>query len=589
MGKSEKKNTLLGSRALGMLYDRLRSGTLGELWRDWLWIWQFSARRWKEILGYTLLGILVSGVGLVNGIAGKYMIDSVISLDLQRLKWMLVLVLAGTAVLMVIRGVSSWFSARLSISMQNDVQAQVFDALLGSDWLALNRFSTGELMNRFGGDASTVAKCAVSWLSNVAIQLFTLLATLGVILYYDPILALLGCISAPVMLLSSRRLMAKQRDFNRRTRQAAGGLYAFQEETFRNLDTLKSFGVEGQTGSRLRQLQEGYKKLVMEFNLFSIKTGAWLSALGTAVQYIAMGYCVWRMWRGELLFGSLVLFLQLRGMLQSAFSALVSSVPMVLSGSVSAERLREVMELEKEPASEPVHPVGSCAIRVEGVTAGYGQGEPVLQNVSMVAEPGAVTALVGPSGEGKTTMLRLLLGLLRPQSGILELVDETETVYPLGSTTRRCFCYVPQGSSLMAGTVADNLRLRKPDATREEMEAALKDACAWDFVSRMPQGMDSPLGEGGRGLSQGQAQRIAIARALLYQAPAMLLDEVTSALDVETEQQVLHNLTRRGITCVVTTHRPSVLGMCDRVYRIQEGQMTRLGEAEIQALTALWQ
>ena len=155
----------------------------------------------------------------------------------------------------------------------------------------------------------------------------------------------------------------------------------------------------------------------------------------------------------------------------------------------------------------------------------------------------------------------------------------------MGSATRHWFSYVPQGNTLLAGTVADNLRLARQDATEAEMVDALDSACAWEFVSRMPQGIHTPLLEGGKGLSEGQAQRIAIARALIRRAPAMLLDEVTSALDRDTERRVLNNLMHRGVTCIVTTHRPSVLTMCSRAYRVENGQVTVLSEAEIRALT----
>ena len=162
-------------------------------------------------------------------------------------------------------------------------------------------------------------------------------------------------------------------------------------------------------------------------------------------------------------------------------------------------------------------------------------------------------------------------------------MDETETRVPLGAGTRHLFAYVPQGNTVLAGTIAENLRLVNHDATEEQMIQALKDACAWEFVSQLPLGIHSPIGEAGRGFSEGQAQRIAIARALVRQAPVMLLDEVTSALDLETERQVLHNLMHRGVTCIVATHRPSVLSLCARVYRVSEGSVTQLNDIQIQA------
>lgn len=194
----------------------------------------------------------------------------------------------------------------------------------------------------------------------------------------------------------------------------------------------------------------------------------------------------------------------------------------------------------------------------------------------MSVPAGQIVALVGPSGEGKTTLLRLLLGLIRPDQGQAELVDARGQGFSIGADTRSCFTYVPQGNTVIAGTVAENLRLAREDATNQELIDALTDACAWEFVSELPMGLDTPIGENGKGLSEGQAQRIAIARALTRNAPVMLLDEVTSALDQATERQVLENLCRRGVTTLVTTHRPSVLDLCSRIYQVQNGTVCQL-------------
>jgi ABC-type multidrug transport system fused ATPase/permease subunit len=263
----------------------------------------------------------------------------------------------------------------------------------------------------------------------------------------------------------------------------------------------------------------------------------------------------------------------------------VALVPTALSGSVAAERIRELMDLKKEDRSqEEAVPEGSCAVELQGVCAAYGPDKKVLQDVNLKAPAGQVTALVGPSGEGKTTLLRLMLGLLPAQQGVLTLVDGDGRRHLLGADTRHCFSYVPQGNTVIAGTVAENLRLGREDASDAELEAALRDACAWEFVQELPLGMDSPIGEGGKGLSEGQAQRLAIARALVRRAPVMLLDEVTSALDRDTEQKVLENLMHRGVTAVVITHRMSVLNLCSNAYRVEGGKVCPLTQQELEEL-----
>ena len=561
---------------------KAKDGSLKAVWQDWKWIWSFSRKRRGAVVLYTLCGILSSALGLVAGVLGKYLIDAIITLDMDRLLWCCVLTVVSAALGVAFQSLTSRFSARLSVNMHNDVQAAVFDSVLRSDWMELSRFSSGDLVNRFSSDANTVANCAVSWLPNLIIQLFSVVSTLVVILYYDPIMALIGCASTPLLFLMSRRLMRQQRDHNQNLRQTAGDMSAFQTEVFHNMDTLKSFGVEEQTGGKLRFWQGKYKDAMLEYNRFSIRTNVWLTVMGTLVQYAAFGYCLWRLWRQDIMFGTMTLFLQQRASLSSGFAALVALVPTALSGSVSAERLRELTQLKKEEHhSQDVDPQGSCAVEIKAVQASYGPDRQILTNADIIAPAGEVTALIGPSGQGKTTLLRLMLGLLPPERGEMTLVDGAGKRYPLGADTRHCFAYVPQGNTVMAGSVAENLRLGCPDASDAELEAALQDACAWEFVSQLPLGIHSPIGEGGKGLSEGQAQRLAIARALVRKAPVLLLDEVTSALDWETEQRVLQNLVRRGLTTVVITHRLSVLSLCGGAYRVEDGQVAALTKEEL--------
>ena len=221
-------------------------------------------------------------------------------------------------------------------------------------------------------------------------------------------------------------------------------------------------------------------------------------------------------------------------------------------------------------------------VQMQDLSFAYVEGTNVITDSRFVARPGEIVALIGPSGEGKTTMIRLILGLVCPQSGraLIRAADGTEVT--MNAETRHLFAYVPQGNTILSGTIAENMRTVKEDATDEEIIEALKIACAWDFVAKMPDTINAKVGERGRGFSEGQAQRIAIARAVLRDAPVLLLDEATSALDVTTERRVLRNIVQQkpNKTCIVTTHRPSVLNLCQRVYRVVDTQVTELSEEE---------
>ena len=299
------------------------------------------------------------------------------------------------------------------------------------------------------------------------------------------------------------------------------------------------------------------------------------------MEFIAFGYCLWRLWGHYINYGTMTLFLQQRAGLSSAFSGLVGMLPAAMTSSVAARRIRELAELPKEPRGETPEHDGAYALELKNIDFSYTQGVKVISDSGFSAAPGEIVALVGPSGEGKTTLIRLLLGLIHPESGTARLTGPDGEI-PISADTRRLFSYVPQGNTVFSGTIADNLRIVRQDADDGQIIAALKAACAWDFVSKMPEGINSSVGERGRGLSEGQAQRIAIARAILRDAPILLMDEATSALDVATERQVLRSILEHcpDKTCVITTHRPSVLNMCSRVYRVLDTRVTELSEEE---------
>lgn len=569
-----------------MLKSLLRGETLVRTLRDWKWILSFTRSHWLGVAVLSCLGILSSSLNLLSGIITKNLIDSIITLNTERLIPMTALMVASAALGVAFQSFSARYSARLSTTMHQEVQRHTFERLVHSDWMSLRQFSTGDLLSRFSGDIGTISGCAMTFLPNVIVQLFTLVVTFGLIFYYDPTMALICLISTPVLFLASRTLLRRQREYNVRLRQTASGMTAFQSETFRNIDTLKGFGIENAVSAQLLQWQRKEKDVILEHNSFTIRTHALLTTLSTLVQYVAMAYCIIRLWQGQMILSTMTFFLQQRGALQNAFSGLIGQIPRVLSGSVAAERIRELSELPQDPTPTDALPTPWCHIRLERVCAAYEDGVRVLEDISLQAGPGEIIALVGSSGEGKTTLLRLLLGLMQPLSGVMELTDARGTVHTLGSQTRRYFSYVPQGNTLLAGSIAQNLRMVNPKASDGEIIAALEGACAWDFVSQMPGTIHAKLGEGGMGLSEGQAQRIAIARALMRKAPAMLLDEITSALDMETEQKVLKYLMNLGVTCIVSTHRPSVLTMCTRAYRVEDGRITQLTEEEIWRLTA---
>lgn len=572
--------------SLETLVRRWKDGTFGEIIDDWKWIFSYSARYKGAIAFYLFLGIFSTTLGLVSSVASKYIIDIITGHDTSRL-WLMIAVMVGSTVFSLVFGsLISRITAKLNIAINNDIQADIFDKIVDADWLALNDYPSGDILNRFNGDIGTVSSNAISWLPTIIIAIYNFVATFFVILYYDWIMALFALGTAPFMLLMSRFVLKKQREYNKKMREMSSDMMSFEVDTFYNFDTIKSFGVAPHYSKKLRWWQGRFRDISLKYNMFSIKTNVLMSVVGTLVQFAAFGYCLFRLWTGGITYGTMTLFLQQRSKLSSAFSSVVSIIPSFLNSSVSAHRIRELVQLPREvhiPESSRMDKfVGQgFTVRMKDTNFSYKAGTRVITNSAFEANPGEIVALVGPSGEGKTTMIRLILGLIHPQEGEVLLEAGGETVN-MNTETRHLFAYVPQGNTILSGTIAENMRVVKEDATDEEIVEALKIACAWDFVQKLPGGIDTPVGERGRGLSEGQAQRIAIARAVLRDAPILLLDEATSALDVTTERTVLRNIVQRhpNKTCIVTTHRPSVLNLCQRVYRVMDTRVTALSEEE---------
>ena len=582
------KKFIIDSKALDMLVRKLKDGTFHEIVDDWKWILSYSKRYKWAVFYYIILGIVSGSMGLLSSEVSKNLIDIVTGYQISKLPLMIGLMVGSTVFSLVCNSLISRVSAKISVYINNDIQADIFDKIMDSEWLELSKYSNGDIMNRFNNDVNTVSSNAISWLPSIIINVFNFVATFCLMMYHDVGMGLIALASAPFLMLTSRHLMKRMRQYNQKMKEINSKLMTFEVETFYNMDTIKSFGIEEKRGKKLRWWQKKYKDISLDYNWFKIKTNVVLSVIGTLVQFVAFGYCLWRLWGGMITYGEMTQFLQLRSNLSSTFSSMVSLIPNALTSSVSAHRIKEIAELPKEAhmvqESQAIGAKnnGGYSVEIRGADFAYVENEQVIINSDFIARPNEIVALVGPSGEGKTTIIRMILGLIHPDQGEAVLRDMDHKEVPVNAELRQYFAYVPQGNTILSGTIAENMRMVREDATDEEIIEALKIACAWEFVSKLKDGINNSVGEKGRGLSEGQAQRLAIARAVLRDAPILLLDEATSALDVETERNVLKNIIRQrpNKTCIVTTHRPSVLGMCQRVYRVMDKQVRELSEEE---------
>lgn len=574
-------------QSLSELKRRWKEGTFKEIWDDWKWIFTYSVHYKGVILYYLILGIISTSLGLVSSVAGKYIIDIVTGYQTDKL-WVLIVLAVGSSLFsLTIGNYLGRLNLKLGINIGNDIQADIFGKIIDADWKSISKFSNGDVLNRFTNDIGTVGSNAIGWLPSVVLTVYQFIATFCVIWYYNPVMALFAFASAPFTLIASKIVIKKQREYGKKVRAMSSDVMAFQMETFYNFDTIKSFGVADQYTKKLKWWQRRFKDMQLDYNWFSIKTNIYFSIVGMLVGFSAFGYCLWLLWTHQITYGTMTLFLQQRAQLEGAFSGLISIIPGFLNSSISAHRVRELVQLPKEvhlPQSSELDRYidEGFTVKMDDVDFSYVEDKKVITNSDFQAHPGEIVALVGPSGEGKTTLIRLILGLTHPDRGKASLVTRDGTEVEMNADTRHLFSYVPQGNTIISGTVAENMRLAKENATDEEIIEALKIACAWDFIEKLPDTINTQIGERGRGFSEGQVQRIAIARAVLRDAPIMLMDEATSALDITTERKVLKSIVqqRPNKTCIVTTHRPTVLNLSQRVYRVMQTKVTELSEEE---------
>lgn len=461
-----------------------------------------------------------------------------------------------------------WIRNILGVKAQNRMQRQLVDRLLRSEWRGMESHHSGDVMNRLESDVATVVAFLTETLPSTLATLTLFIGAFAYMFSMDRWLAVVTVAILPIFLAFSRIYVGKMRYLTREVRSSDSEVQSLMQETVQRRTLIKTLEGGRQMTGKLEEVQDELRGKVRRRTAFSLVSHLILN-FGFALGYlIAFLWAALRMSAHTLSFGGMTAFLQLVARIQSPARNLAKLAPAFVAVLTATERL---MELEEDPLEEQGEPLGvtaPCGIRLQGVSFGYGD-KAVIDNLSFDFRPGECTAVTGPTGAGKTTLLRLLLALVHPQKGEVSIYGKDSAPQTVSARHRCNFVYVPQGNTLMSGTIRDNLLLADPQATEAMMIDALRQSCA-TFVAQLPQGLDTPCSEQGGGLSEGQCQRISIARALLRRRPVMLFDEATSALDPETERQLLANiLASEGRTIIFITHRPAALEYCDRILKIK--------------------
>ena len=538
------------------------------------WIWDASSGYRKLILLSMLCGMFRMAVSLAFVWLCKYVIDVATHQTAGSLSHGICLMVGCILLQLSLSAVSSRLYASTDVSLSNRMRSGLLTHLLKSRWNGRELFHSGDMLNRMEGDVSVVVRMMVGLFPSVGIVLSQLVGAAAFLLILDRRMAVVILLIMPVALVFSKLYMMKMRKITREIRETDSRVQSHMQENLQHRTLIAALERTPMILNTMGSLQLGLKRLVMQRNSYSVFSSVLVQA-GFAFGYVvAFSWGVYGLNKGTVTFGMLTAFMQLVAQVQRPVVDLSKMVPSFINGLTSVERLNELYSLPLEEQGAPVQLAGPVGIRLEHVTFRYpGSEREVLHDFSHDFAPGSLTAVLGETGSGKSTLLRLLLALLQPAEGriLFYAGREERTASPL---TRGNFIYVPQGNTLVSGSLRHNLQLGNPEATDEQMYAALHTAAA-DFVADLSEGLDTPCGEKGEGLSEGQAQRIAIARGLLRSGSIILLDEPTSALDAETTRLLLQRLTEKvgSKTLILITHQEQTARLCSYTVRLHSRQL----------------
>lgn len=514
----------------------------------------------------TLYGVLLVGLDLAFVWATKLAIDvATHHTATPTLKQALILIAAVMGVRITLSLSSRWVGAILGVKAQNDMRLRLFARLLGSRYAELRAFHTGGLTNRMERDVSDVVAFITVSLPMLVTTCTQFIGAFFFLFFMDRTLAVIVVCVIPFFVLSSKLYVKRMRKLTHQSREQESRIQSIIQETLQHVLVVKTLRRVNLFLESLSQEQKALHRSILTRTRYSTISSGLLN-IGFATGYfVTFAWGVAGLSEGSITYGAMLAFIQLVGQIQTPVRSLSRFVPIFITSFTAAERLMDLEEMPQEPQPAPNHPVCQLpppiSVELSHVTFRYTPtSRYIFKNFSYSFPAGSVTAVVGETGAGKTTLIRLLLSLATPLEGRITLTgkdDKTEDISPL---SRGYFAYVPQGNTLLSGTIRSNLLLGKPDATSEELHDALETAAA-EFVFQKKKGLETPCGEDGDGLSEGQAQRIAIARALLSNGSFFIFDEATSSLDEQTERTVLSRITRRypHRTFIFITHRPEAL------------------------------
>lgn len=473
---------------------------------------------------------------------------------------------------LVLRLVCNSLSEYVRAGMEMDMRANLFGKLLSAELSSVTKYHSGELLNRMFSDVK-ICSDGIADIVPAAVNMATRLVCAGAIMIFlEPWFAVLFIAAGTVVFVVTRFFRGRLKGLHKQVQEKEGKVRSFLQEALESAAVIKVFGAERKMLRRNDLNQREHYKIRMKRRAIGIISGAGFGLIFQAGYVLALVWGAFGIFSGGMTYGTLTAVLQLVNQIQSPFAGLSSLFPQYYAMLASAERIIELENLpEEQKAAKALGYADFQRLEVSGLRFGYGDKD-VITRADFTLNRGETAALTGISGGGKSTLFMLLLGAYRPDGGEIRFVSRSEEYSP-GQETRGIFAYVPQGNCLFSGTIRENIAfLNDTEISDEAVMQAAKAACADEFITQLPEGLDTRIGENGHGLSEGQAQRIAVARALYSGAGFLLLDEATSALDEQTERKLLENISAMdGKTVLIVTHRPAALEICGRKLTLRNG------------------
>ncbi len=550
-------------------------GKIKSLWNDRgnqykyaKWLMQYTKPYLGRIILMMVFTLSSSVMSLVMVTLSKNIIDrATLGNEFTRL---IIGYLALTLGLQLLNVIASLVSTVLNEKFSFGIRKQVYEKIINSHWMDVKRYHTGDLMTRLTSDAGNIADGIIGTIPNIIILGVELAMVFFTLFYYSKLLACFALLVAPVAGLVSWWFGRKLKKLQVKVQESEANYRSFLQESLANLLVVKAFANEEYSSKRLTTLRDDRFHWVFRRVKMGMAGSTTISVTFQLGYIVALAYGATLIAAKTITYGTMSVFLTLVNRVQSPIMGLTHQIPKVVSILASAGRIMELQNIPLEEKEEITMKTEHIGVDIKELTFGY-TDEAVLENVSLNVKPGEFVAIIGESGIGKTTLIRLIMSFMSDVQGDIGFYNAYGEHIRANASTRNFIAYVPQGNTLFSGTVRDNILMGNLNATEEEIYDALKLSAGYDFVMGLPNGLDTVIGERGHGISEGQAQRIAIARAFVRKAPLLILDEATSSLDEETELSVLEGLQALTPkpTCIIITHRKSILRYCDREIKIE--------------------